>query len=109
MDADERDIFHYLKTWGSNFVNAKEICRRAGSKKRYHQDQDWAKPVLIRMAERGIIEADSTGRYRLKPESKHGGVKRWVSPDINKILNEGGVEVEGVEGALETDEHYEQL
>jgi hypothetical protein len=109
MDADERDIFHYLKTWGSNYVSAKEICRRASSKKRYNEEPDWAKVVLIRMFERGIVEGDSLGRYRIKPESKHGGVKRWVSPDINKILNEGGLEIEGAESPIHSDEHYDQL
>jgi hypothetical protein len=32
MDSDEREIFDCLKTWGADFVNAKEVCRRAGGK-----------------------------------------------------------------------------
>ena len=49
MDSDERDIFHYLQTWGANFVSAKEICRRAGSKKRYNEDNDWARGPLMQI------------------------------------------------------------
>ena len=66
MDADERDIFHFLKTWGSAYVNAVEIARRAGNQKRFYDDPDWAKPVLLRMADRGILEGDASGRYRIK-------------------------------------------
>lgn len=110
MDSDEREIFNFLKTWGSEYVNASEVSRRAGSKKRYHEDRDWAKVVLMRMQDRGIVESDTNGRYRVKPvkKDKH---KRWVSPEIAKILGEGGVEGEGGGGeeGLASDEHYEEL
>ena len=114
MDADERDIFHYLKVSGNQFIAAKEICRRAGSKKRYGEEPDWAKIVLLRMAERGILEADISGRYRIKGGHKKKAGHKWVSPDISKILNEGGVNVdeaggEGEGGELHSDEHYDQL
>jgi hypothetical protein len=108
MDSDERNIFQYLKTWGAEFVNSKEISRRAGSKQKYHEDPDWAKIVLMRMQDRGIVECDINGRYRVKPvkKDKH---KRWVSPEISKILGEQGVESgEGGEG-LGSDEHYDGL
>jgi hypothetical protein len=95
MDADEREIVHYLQTWGASFVNAKEIARRASTKRRFAEDPDWAKPVLVRLVEKGLLENDASGRYRLKPENKHGKAHRWVAPDINKILEEGGVHVEG--------------
>jgi hypothetical protein len=108
MDADERDIYQFLKTWGSEYVGAAEIARRAGTKKRYYKDPNWAKQVLMRMAERNILEGDSQGRYRIKPLSRKDKNKRWVAPDIAKILHESGVEVETGEG-LAPDEHYEQL
>ena len=110
MDMDERDIFQFLKTWGADFTNVREIARRASGKKRFYDDPDWAKPTLLRMVERGILESDMQGRYRIKPvpKKKHG--KQWVSPDIAKILQESGVaaESEGV-GDIAADEYYEQL
>ena len=48
----------------------------------------------MRMAERGILESDSQGRYRIKPVSRKDKNKRWVAPDIAKILQESGVEIE---------------
>jgi len=92
MDSDEREIFQFLKSRSSEFVSYREIARRAGGKRKYHHDTDWAKPLLSRMQERGILESDAQGRFRVKPVHGKGKAARWVSPDINKILEEGGVE-----------------
>ena len=108
MDGDERDIFQFLKTRGLEFVNAMEVARRAGNKRRFYEEPDWAKVVLMRMQERGILEHDPAGRYRIKPVSRKDKNKRWVAPDIAKILNESGVEVEAG-GDIASDEYYEQL
>ena len=110
MDADEREIYQFLKSWGTQFVHTREICRRAAGRKRFNDEPEWAKPVLLRMAERGILESNATGHYRIKPVKKKKG-KRWVSPDIAKILKEGGVEVEsaGDESGIGSDEYYDQL
>ena len=70
MDADEREIYDYLSTWGQQFVSAREICRRAGGKHRSSEDPDWAKPVLVRMTDKHILESDPGGRYRIKPKKK---------------------------------------
>jgi hypothetical protein len=110
MDTDERDIFQFLKTWGANFTNAKEVARRAASKKKFYDDPDWAKPILMRMTERGILESDVQGRYRIKPLPRKKKGTQWVAPDIAKILKESGVEVEDEGGGnIATDEYYEQL
>ena len=110
MDSDERDIFLYLKTWDTEFINPMEVCRRAGSKKRFYDDPNWAKPILSRMEERGILESDIQGRYRIKPVPKKKKGKQWVAPDIAKILKESGVGVEaGGEGDMADDEYYNQL
>jgi hypothetical protein len=85
-----------------------EIARRATGRKRFHDDPDWAKPILMRMADRGILEDDALGRYRIKPLSRKDKNKRWVAPDIAKILQESGVEVEGA-GDIAPDEYYEEL
>ena len=108
MDSDEREIYQFLKTWGTEYVGAMEIARRATNKKRFYEEPDWAKVVLMRMADRGVLESDSQGRYRIKPVSRKGKNKRWVEPDIAKILHESGVEVETGDGTA-PDEYYEQL
>jgi hypothetical protein len=109
MDSDERDIFNYLKSWGKEFIGVKEICRRAGSKQRFHEDPDWAKPVLINMVDHGILERDGAGKYRIKPKSKKDKNSRWVSPQIAGLLKEKGIKVEGQEDSAEPNiEDFEQ-
>ena len=107
MDIDEREIFLFLKSYGADYVAAREICRRAGGRRRYEEDHDWALPIILRMVERGILESNSGAQYRLKRAPKKKG-ERWVSPDIAKLLKEGGMDVEGA-GEIAPDEYYEQL
>lgn len=92
MDTDEREIVEYLKTFGEDWVAAKEICRRAGGRKRFNEDNNWARPILQHLKERNILEGDELGRYRIKPLPKHKG--KWMSPDIEKILRESGVKAD---------------
>ena len=109
MDTDEREIFQFLKGWGADFTNATEISRRAGGKQKFHKNPNWAKPILLRMEERGILQSDSQGRFRIKPLPRKSKHTQWVSPDIAKILQESGVAVEGEGGALAADEYYDEL
>ena len=90
MDADEKDVVTYLKAWAGQYISAREIARKAASKKRYQSEPDWAVPVLNRLVEKGIVEADSMAHYRLVPDSKRDKPKRWISPEIQKILEKTG-------------------
>ena len=108
MDSEEQEIFYFLKTWGEEFVSAKEIARRASGKQKFSKNPEWAKPLLMRMQDRGVLESDTQGRYRIKPVAKKHKDKRWVSPDIAKILEESGVQVEGG-SEVGTDEYYDKL
>ena len=98
MDADEKDIVTYLKVWAGQFISAREIARKAASKRRYEKEPDWAVPVLGRLLEKGLVEADSMAHYRLVPDSKKEKARRWISPAIQKILEKTGKDFsEGVE------------
>jgi hypothetical protein len=55
----------------------------------------WALPVLLRMVEVGQIETDSLGHYRIKPVDARGKKRRWISPDIAKILRQSGRNFDG--------------
>ena len=61
MDSEEREIFHFLQTWGDQFVSGKEIARRASGKKKFYDNPEWAKPLLTRMQERGLLESNALG------------------------------------------------
>ena len=109
MDADEQEIVNYLKSWPKQFVSGREISRRAGGKKRYRDDPYWATQVLIRMAEKNILEVDASGHYRLKPDEKRHQPKRWISPEIKKILEESGKDFDGVFDIEEPNEDDQKL
>lgn len=93
MDADENEICQFLKSWPGQFVSGKTICRRAGGKWRFREDENWAVPVLRRMLDRSLVEADETGHYRLQepgPPAKHSRKKLWIAPAIKAILRQNG-------------------
>jgi hypothetical protein len=111
MDADEREIYFYLKPHRKDFISAREICRRAGGKKRFKYDESWAKPVLNRMVERGILETDPAGHYRIKPhEMDVRKRKKWVSPQIQRILQQSGRDFSSIViDEDEMDQYYDAL
>ena len=91
MDADQYEICQYLKSWPGQFVSGREICRRAGGKWRYREDGSWALPVLQRMIEEKLVEADATGHFRLiERDKKRDARKRWMSPQMQRILEQSG-------------------
>lgn len=106
MDADERDVCLYLKSFPGQFVSYKDISRRAAGKRRYREEPEWATPVLSNLVERSIVESDATGHYRLKARAQDQKAARWVSPQIRKILEKSGKEFEGV---FEVDKDEEDL
>ena len=94
MDSDEREICAYLKSWPGQWVSGREIARRAAGKHRFREDQNWAAQPLTRLLERALIEADSTGHYRLKALDRNKQAKRWISPEIKKLLEKTGKDFE---------------
>jgi len=111
MDSDEREIYFYLKSQPHQFVPANSICRHAGGKHKYRDSPDWAKPALLRMVERGIVVADTTGAYQLKPRPKtQSAAKRWVSPQIAAILKKSGQDFDHViKNGDDADAYYDSL
>jgi len=92
MDPDEAEICEYLKAWRDQFVSAREICRRAGGKWRYREDERWALPVLLRLLEKQLVEDDGAGHYRLVTQhsKQNEKKKRWISPEIQIIFRQSG-------------------
>lgn len=111
MDAEEREVYYYLKAEPGRFVPATAISRHAGGKRKYRAAPDWARPVLLRMLERGILEADAAGNYQLAPMPQTAtSAKRWVSPQIAEILRRSGKRFAGVPRAEdEMDAYYDSL
>jgi hypothetical protein len=96
------EIFRYLESCRGNYVSAQEISRRASSRKRYQEEPKWAAAALHRLMDSGIVETNSSGHYRLRsehleekpkptpPKEAIPNTKRWISPHIQKILQDSG-------------------
>ena len=99
MDADEQDICNYLKQWQKQFISGREICRRAGGKRRFREDPYWANQPLLRLVEKQIIESDAGGHFRLvqKEKKQRQRPQQWISPELRRILEEGGKKLEELE------------
>jgi hypothetical protein len=110
MDAAEREIYHYLKTERPKAVSARDINRRIGSKRKFRYNPDWATATLLGMVERGILETDAEGAYRLKPvPSRQTEGKRWASPEIARILKASGKAYDNLITFEDEDDYYDKL
>jgi hypothetical protein len=106
MDADEKEVCNYLKACGGQFVSSREIARRASGKWRFREDPNWAAMILLRLVEKGHLESDATGYYRLKRTDPQKKPKKWVSPHIKAILEKSGKDFGDVLSADEQDDFF---
>ena len=72
MNADETELYEYLKQSPRTFVAATEISKKVGNKRRFLEDRNWARPILRRMELDGILEANEVGDYRIKEGTEAG-------------------------------------
>ena len=97
MDDGQNAICEFLKMWPGQFVSRREICRRAGGKWRFQEDENWAVPVLHRMVVDGIVESDDSGHFRLMPKESADASNKprlWLSPGLRRIFKESGRDFE---------------
>jgi len=110
MDANERDIYYYLKARRREYIPVREISRRTGGRRRWIYRPEWARPVLESMERRGIIERNEQGEYHLKPmPAQETKGKRWISPALAKTLKASGKSFEGFITPEDEDEYYDRL
>ena len=107
MDADEKEVCNYLKSCAGQFVSAREIARRAGGKWRFRDDPNWAMPILLHLVEKGYLESDATGYYRLRPTDKRKKRQKCVSPQIKAILEQSGKDFGDILSPDEQDNFFE--
>jgi hypothetical protein len=71
-------------------VAGRQVCRQAAGKWRFHDDPNWAIPILTNLVSKGILEANTRGHYRLLSKRKKAP-KKWMSPQMKKILEQGDI------------------
>lgn len=85
MNADENEIFEFLKTRGTGYVSATDISRYLGRGQQFQKDRNWARPILRRMEVDGILEANAYGEYRVK-----GAETQAQTTDFKEALHTPG-------------------
>jgi hypothetical protein len=87
MDYDERSVRIFLKGYPGQFVSARVISRRLGGRRRYHEDPLWVMPILSKLVDKGMVEADAQGHFALKKaDSSVLGKRTHISPQVRRIL-----------------------
>ena len=77
---------------------------------RFHYAPQWAKPVLLRMVEKGILEQDTAGNYHLKPvPKKETEGKQWASPQLAELFQRRGKQFDHVISLDYEDAYYDKL
>ena len=66
MNAQETELYEFLKRSPQLFVSVVEISKNCGPRKLFLEDRNWARPVLRRMEMEGELESNPFGEYRLK-------------------------------------------
>jgi hypothetical protein len=91
MSSEELGIYNYLKSHPLRSINSREICRRAAGLRRYRGNPDWAVPVLVLMREKGIVESEDGGCFRISRQfldqlEERRRRSRWLAPEIKRII-----------------------
>jgi hypothetical protein len=76
MNAEEQEIYEFLKGHPETFVSVTDISKRLGRGRKFEEDRNWARPVLRRMEMDGLLESNPFGEYRLltRTPASSGGV-----------------------------------
>ena len=65
---DEQLVLEYLKAYPNVFVSANEIARKAAGRHRFNEEPHWAQAVLTSLVDKGVLERDEQGHYRIAPK-----------------------------------------
>lgn len=65
MNAEEQEIYDFLKGYRDTFVSVTDISKRFARGRKFEEDRNWARPVLRRMEMDGVLESNPFGEYRI--------------------------------------------
>src|SRR5579863_7213203 len=64
LSSDELEVLDYLKSWNGKSVSMVEICRCAGGRQKFKESPNWARPMMSRLVELGLVAVNERGHYR---------------------------------------------
>lgn len=92
LGVDENCVMLYLNNFPGEFINEREIARRADRKERFSEDPHWAHNALVQLTEMKLLETDGGGRYRQssepasRPAKAAGPGAKFMDPKLRAIL-----------------------
>ena len=89
MNAEEQQIYEFLKGYPDTFVSVQDISKRFGRGRKFEEDRNWARPVLRRMEMDGLVESNPFGEYRLL--ATNGATSGSGGVDFKQALKTPGV------------------
>jgi len=63
---EEQLILDFLGANPKLWYSGIEICRKAGTKRLFHENPHWALRTLLHLRDRELVEDDGSGHYRVK-------------------------------------------
>jgi hypothetical protein len=66
MTYEEQAIVNFLGRSPGSYFARREIARKAVKRQVYEENQHWADAPLVALVERGVIEQNTQGLYRVK-------------------------------------------
>lgn len=88
LGSEAQLIVNFLKTAPKSFFSEREIARKAGLKRQFRENPDWAKPILLRLADENTVETDAFGHYRITPEPEQAKRRSIpLAPSVKEILD----------------------
>jgi hypothetical protein len=70
LSCDELEILDYLRLWPEKFVPLGEICRRAGGRRKFREDPNWARSLMSRLVDSGLVKVNERGHYLIARDEK---------------------------------------
>ncbi len=70
MNSDDDLVLSYLGKYPKAFISPMEVCKRAADRRRFAAEPNWAKPVLVRLAQQNVLECNVLGHYRIRCEEE---------------------------------------
>ena len=67
---EEQIILRYLSQMPDTGASAREICRKAGTKDRWKENERWAYPFLARLKDKKLVDTTVDGVYRVVPKEE---------------------------------------
>jgi hypothetical protein len=96
LSSDELEILEYLKSWHGEPVSMVAICRCAGSRSKFKENPNWAKPLMSRLVEKRLVQVDERGHYRFidedepkkKEKKSHKVHAPHIPPPVQGVVDE---------------------